>query len=85
MVVTAGQVVDRPVVRDETVVARQMLPLTVSLDHVVIDGTRAARFTRTLVQLIESAAAFDTPTRSLLWPVMMGVCSLAHPLWLPAW
>ena len=62
LVVTAGHVADRAVVRDGTVVVRQMLPLTVSFDHAVVDGAPAARFTQTLGQVLETAAAFDTPT-----------------------
>ncbi|GAA4397782.1 hypothetical protein GCM10023168_03090 [Fodinibacter luteus] len=59
LVLTVGAVVDRAVVRDGQVVARPMLPLTLSFDHAVIDGAPAARFTETLRALVESAAAFD--------------------------
>lgn len=59
VIATVGGVVDRPVVRDGRVVARPMLPLTLSFDHSVIDGAPAARFTETFRALIESAAAFD--------------------------
>ena len=48
VIVTVGGVVDRPVVRDGQIVARPMLPLTLSFDHAVIDGAPAARFTETL-------------------------------------
>ena len=61
LIATVGGVVDRAVVRDGQVVARPMLPLTLSFDHAVIDGAPAARFTETLRTLIESAAAFDAP------------------------
>ena len=43
LVATVG-IVDRPVVRDGRIVARPMLPLTLSFDHAVIDGAPAARF-----------------------------------------
>lgn len=59
VIATVGGVVDRPVVRDGRVVARPMLPLTLSFDHAVIDGAPAARFTETFRALTESAAAFD--------------------------
>ena len=62
LIVTVGPVVDRPVVRDGLVVARPLLPLTLSFDHAVIDGAPAARFTETLRSLVESAAAFDDTT-----------------------
>ena len=59
LIATVGGVVDRAVVRDGQVVARPMLPLTLSFDHALIDGAPAARFTETLRALVESSAAFD--------------------------
>jgi pyruvate/2-oxoglutarate dehydrogenase complex dihydrolipoamide acyltransferase (E2) component len=61
VIATVGGVADRAVVRDGHVVARPMLPLTLSFDHAVIDGAPATRFTETLRALVESAAAFDDP------------------------
>ena len=43
----------RPRVIDDQVVPRLILDLTVSVDHVVVDGAPAARFVATLVDLIE--------------------------------
>ena len=62
LVVTVGGIQDRAVVRDGQVVARPMLPLTLSFDHAVIDGAPAARFTETLRSLVASATAFDDTT-----------------------
>lgn len=62
LIATVGGVVDRAVVRDGQVVARPVLPLTLSFDHAVIDGAPAARFTETLRALVESAAALDDTT-----------------------
>ncbi len=62
LVATVGTIVERPVVREHQVVARPMLPLTLSFDHAVIDGAPAARFTETLRTVIEGAAAFDEVT-----------------------
>ena len=59
VIVTVGEVVDRPVVHDGRIVARPMLPLTLSFDHAVIDGAPAARFTATLRALVETAAVFE--------------------------
>jgi pyruvate/2-oxoglutarate dehydrogenase complex dihydrolipoamide acyltransferase (E2) component len=59
VIVTVGGVVERPTVRDGLVVARPMLPLTLSFDHAVVDGGPAARFVDTLRDLIESAAVLD--------------------------
>ena len=61
LIATVGGIVDRPVVRDGQVVARPMLPLTLSFDHAVIDGAPAARFTETLRSLVETAAVFESP------------------------
>jgi pyruvate/2-oxoglutarate dehydrogenase complex dihydrolipoamide acyltransferase (E2) component len=57
--VTVGAVTPRAVVFDGQVVARSMLPLTVSFDHAVVDGAPAARFTATFRDLAESAEALD--------------------------
>jgi pyruvate/2-oxoglutarate dehydrogenase complex dihydrolipoamide acyltransferase (E2) component len=59
IIATVGGVVDRPVVRDDQVVARPMLPLTLSFDHAVIDGAPATRFTETLRELVETAAVLQ--------------------------
>lgn len=59
LLATVGGIVDRPVVRDGLIVARPMLPLTLTFDHGVIDGAPAARFVETLRDLTETAAAFE--------------------------
>jgi pyruvate/2-oxoglutarate dehydrogenase complex dihydrolipoamide acyltransferase (E2) component len=59
VIVTVGPVVDRAVVRDGLVVARPLLPLTLSFDHAVVDGAPAARFAETVRLLTETAAAFS--------------------------
>lgn len=64
LLATVGGIVDRPVVRDDVVVVRPMLPLTLTFDHGVIDGAPAARFVETLRDLVETADALDaTQTR----------------------
>ncbi|WP_344368633.1 2-oxo acid dehydrogenase subunit E2 [Agromyces tropicus] len=57
VIATVGAVRERAIVRDGVVVARSMLPLTLSFDHAVIDGAPATRFTETLRDLVESASA----------------------------
>lgn len=42
----------RPVVRDDEIVVRQMMNLSLSLDHRVVDGAVGARFVRDLVKLL---------------------------------
>lgn len=59
VIATVGGIVDRAVVRDGLIVARPMMPLTLSFDHAVIDGAPAARFTATFRTLVESGAALD--------------------------
>ncbi|MFB9960887.1 2-oxo acid dehydrogenase subunit E2 [Agromyces bracchium] len=56
VIVTVGGVAERAVVRDGRVVARRMLPLTLSFDHALVDGAPAARFTETLRRTIETAS-----------------------------
>jgi pyruvate dehydrogenase E2 component (dihydrolipoamide acetyltransferase) len=43
----------QPVIRDEAITPRLMLPLSLSYDHRVIDGADAARFTRRIAELLE--------------------------------
>lgn len=43
----------QPVVRDDQVVIRTMMPLTLSFDHRVLDGAEAARFTGFIIGLLE--------------------------------
>ena len=45
----------RPVVlEDDSIVARQMIYLSMSFDHRVVDGAEAARFTSYLIELLET-------------------------------
>ena len=45
----------RPVVLDDdSIVARQMLYLSMSFDHRIIDGAEAAMFTSYLIKLLET-------------------------------
>jgi pyruvate/2-oxoglutarate dehydrogenase complex dihydrolipoamide acyltransferase (E2) component len=55
LMVTVGGIVRRPALIDGGLVEREMLPLTLSFDHAVVDGAPAARFTATLRQLFEAA------------------------------
>lgn len=45
-----GQVQEKPVVRNGEIVARKILPLTLSFDHRVADGADAARFVSEMVR-----------------------------------
>jgi pyruvate dehydrogenase E2 component (dihydrolipoamide acetyltransferase) len=49
-----GSIEQRPVVRDGEVVAAHTLPLSLSIDHRVIDGAEAARFVNTVIEYLEN-------------------------------
>jgi len=48
-----GKIQEKPVVRDEKVVIRRILPLSLSFDHRVVDGAEAARFLSTVIARLE--------------------------------
>jgi len=52
-ILSVGRIADRVVPVDGQVVIRPMMVLTLSLDHRVVDGARAAQFLDDLAQLIE--------------------------------
>ena len=49
-----GAIEQRPVVEDGEVVARHTLPLSLSIDHRVVDGADAGRFANTLIEYLEN-------------------------------
>lgn len=57
-ILVTGRLAKKPVVtRDDRIVPRAIMPLCVSFDHRIIDGADAARFTKTLVELLENPVA----------------------------
>lgn len=54
-----GSINWKPAVVNGRVVPREMLNLTVTFNHDIVDGAPAARFTRRLVELIESGYGLD--------------------------
>jgi len=54
-----GCIATKPAVVAGQIVPRQILNLTVVMDHYVVDGAPAARFARRLVELIESGYGLD--------------------------
>jgi 2-oxoglutarate dehydrogenase complex dihydrolipoamide succinyltransferase (E2) component len=48
------RMIKRPVVRNDSIVIRDMMNLSLSFDHRVIDGAYAARFLNRVIQMIES-------------------------------
>jgi pyruvate/2-oxoglutarate dehydrogenase complex dihydrolipoamide acyltransferase (E2) component len=59
LMVTVGGIGEKPALVDGRVTNREYLSLTVSVDHEVVDGAPAARFTRRLKELIESGYSLD--------------------------
>jgi pyruvate/2-oxoglutarate dehydrogenase complex dihydrolipoamide acyltransferase (E2) component len=54
-----GSISWKPVVVEERIEPREILNLTVSFDHDIVDGGPATRFVRRLVELIESGYGLD--------------------------
>jgi len=54
-----GSIAPKPAVVEGRIEPREILHLTVVFDHDVIDGAPAARFTRRLMELIESGYGLD--------------------------
>jgi pyruvate/2-oxoglutarate dehydrogenase complex dihydrolipoamide acyltransferase (E2) component len=59
LMLTVGGIGQKAVVREGRVVVREMLSLTITLDHNVVDGAPATRFAERLKQLIESGYGLD--------------------------
>jgi pyruvate/2-oxoglutarate dehydrogenase complex dihydrolipoamide acyltransferase (E2) component len=52
---TVGGIVSKPGVAEGRIAIREYLDLTIAFDHDVVDGAPIARFSRTLIDLIEGA------------------------------
>ena len=50
-----GGIAEKPGVVNASIEIREYLDLTISMDHDIVDGAPAARFARTLIELIENA------------------------------
>ena len=59
-IVAFGRIVEKAVVRDGKVVARPMMPMSVTFDHRVIDGEAGLSFALTLRSLIEDPEQLGT-------------------------
>lgn len=53
-ILAVGAMTPKPVVRDNEVVVRQMMRVTMSCDHRVIDGATGAKFLQTLKKILEN-------------------------------
>ena len=47
-----GRILDKPVVKNGAVVPGKVLPLSISIDHRIIDGADAARFIKEIMELL---------------------------------
>jgi pyruvate/2-oxoglutarate dehydrogenase complex dihydrolipoamide acyltransferase (E2) component len=56
---TVGGIAQKPGVHDGQVKVREYLNLTISFDHDIVDGAPAARFTRKLIELVETATVLE--------------------------
>lgn len=57
--ITLGGIAKRPVLVNDQLENRQMLCVTISFDHDIVDGAPAARFAQTLKEFIEGRAVLD--------------------------
>lgn len=62
--VTVGGITAKPAVVDGRVVPRELLSLTLSFDHDIVDGAPAARFTKRLRELVEGARVLRDPVQA---------------------
>src|SRR4030095_2447176 len=53
-ILAIGAMAPKPVVRDEQIVVRQMMRVTMSCDHRVIDGATGAKFLQTFKKILEN-------------------------------
>ncbi len=52
-ILATGKICDKAVVREGEIVARKVMPLSLSFDHRVIDGVMGARFMNALIRYLE--------------------------------
>jgi pyruvate dehydrogenase E2 component (dihydrolipoamide acetyltransferase) len=60
-IIAVGRVAKRPFVDGNEVVARLTMPISISVDHRVVDGVAAARFLSGIVQLLQSPLRLVVP------------------------
>jgi len=62
LMMTVGGIAEKPGVVNGTIAIREYLSLTLSVNHDIVDGAPAARFTERLKELIESGYGLDDST-----------------------
>ena len=58
--ITVGGIATKPRYLNGQLEPRELLELTISFDHDIVDGAPAARFARRLAELVEAAEGLDT-------------------------
>jgi pyruvate/2-oxoglutarate dehydrogenase complex dihydrolipoamide acyltransferase (E2) component len=61
--ITVGGIATKPRYVDGVLQPRELLDLTISVDHAVVDGAPAARFARRLAELVEHAVGLSAGRR----------------------
>lgn len=56
-ILAVGAILEKPVVINKEIVARPVMKITLSYDHRVIDGAKAAEFMKTLKQFLENPSS----------------------------
>jgi pyruvate/2-oxoglutarate dehydrogenase complex dihydrolipoamide acyltransferase (E2) component len=64
LMITVGGIATKPRYIDGNVEPRELLDLTISVDHAVVDGATAARFSRRLAELLEHPIHLTNPARA---------------------
>jgi pyruvate/2-oxoglutarate dehydrogenase complex dihydrolipoamide acyltransferase (E2) component len=59
LMITVGGIATKPRYVDGELQARELLDLTISVDHEVVDGAPAARFARRLAELVGQGAGLS--------------------------
>jgi pyruvate/2-oxoglutarate dehydrogenase complex dihydrolipoamide acyltransferase (E2) component len=64
LMVTVGGIAEKPTVVDGRIAVRELLCLTISADHSLVDGAPAARFTQRVKELIEAGHGLEDLSRA---------------------
>jgi hypothetical protein len=64
LMITVGGIATKPRYVNGTLEPRELLDVTISVDHDLVDGAPAARFARRLAELLENADALTSPART---------------------
>jgi hypothetical protein len=60
--ITVGSIAERPVLAQDQIGLHEYLCLTITFDHLVVDGAPAARFAEAFKKLVESGYGLDSET-----------------------